>query len=386
MKVLHIVPGIERITGGPGRIAINLCNYLNLQGCDSYLLTTRDPLNRYELLDSNKIQDKIFFVERWSKETLAYSEELYSWMSCNARKYDIIHIHTLFNYPSLAASFCSYKAKVPYLIAPHGTLEDWSLSNKTWKKKIAYELIVKKQLKLAAALHATALPEAENFSVKTLNRKVFLVPNGIDEESLCTYSSPDIFLDQYPNLRGKKIIVFLGRIDPKKGLDLLAKAFSQVHGKFPCAHLVVVGAPTFDNVSFLGTAKSYFDLEGVGDAVTFTGMLSGNVKLSALAAASLYVAPSYSEGFSMSVLEGMSMGLPCIITKGCNFPEAQHADAAYVVDVSEQALANALLNCLTNPEQAEAVGNRAQKMINDHYTWKQVSSKLYSCYQEILSY
>ncbi|NEQ84896.1 MAG: glycosyltransferase, partial [Moorea sp. SIO2I5] len=139
-----------------------------------------------------------------------------------------------------------------------------------------------------------------------------------------------------------------------------------------------------DNIGFLPTAKDYFANAGCLDAVTFTGMLTGSLKYAALAAASIYVAPSYSEGFSMSVLEGMASGLPCVITTGCNFPEAAKADAAYVVDIDAEAIANALTQCLQFPQQAKEMGIRARQLIFEQYTWKRIAANLIDIYQAIL--
>ena len=124
------------------------------------------------------------------------------------------------------------------------------------------------------------------------------------------------------------MVLGLGRIDPKKGLDLLAKAFTKAHQVFPDTQLIVAGQ---DNTGFLPIAQNYFEEAGCSSAVKFTGMLTGEIKYAALAAANIYVAPSYSEGFSMSVLEGMASGLPCVITTGCNFPEA--SEVSEIVDI-----------------------------------------------------
>ncbi|NET52430.1 MAG: glycosyltransferase, partial [Merismopedia sp. SIO2A8] len=121
------------------------------------------------------------------------------------------------------------------------------------------------------------------------------------------------------------------------------------------------------------------------NSVTFTGMLTGQLKYAALAAANLYVAPSYSEGFSMSVLEGMASGLPCVITKGCNFPEAAAANAAHVVDIKSEAITNALIECLNNPQQAKAMGDRAHKLILEKYTWEQVATKMHKVYTTLVN-
>ncbi len=168
---------------------------------------------------------------------------------------------------------------------------------------------------------------------------------------------------------------------PKKGLDLLAPAFAKVHNKFPQTHLIVAGP---DSIGFLPTVKDYFKQAGCLDAVTFTGMVKGSLKYAALAAASFYVSPSYSEGFSMSVLEGMASGLPCVITTGCNFPEAAAAKAAYVVDIDADAIADALIECLSNSQQSKEIGDRAREFIFQNYTWEQAAKKLSQVYEDIL--
>ncbi|HTL88172.1 MAG TPA: glycosyltransferase, partial [Leptolyngbya sp.] len=184
-----------------------------------------------------------------------------------------------------------------------------------------------------------------------------------------------------PALRGKTLILFLGRVDPKKGLDLLAPAFAQAYAQFPEAHLVIAGP---DNTGFLPTARSYFEQAGCLEAVTFTGMLTGELKHAALAAAALYVAPSYSEGFSLSVLEGMASGLPCVFTTGCNFPEAAIANAAEVVEVDAIAISKAMQRQLADREAAIALGQRAQQFIFQHYTWDQIAAQLVQSYRNIL--
>lgn len=109
-------------------------------------------------------------------------------------------------------------------------------------------------------------------------------------------------------------------------------------------------------------------------------MLTGELKQAALAAAAIYVAPSYSEGFSMSILEGMASGLPAIITTGCNFPEAAVAEAAHVVDVSAQAIGDALVQCLQDKSAASALGHRAKAFILRNYVWEQSAKKLMKAY------
>jgi glycosyltransferase involved in cell wall biosynthesis len=113
-------------------------------------------------------------------------------------------------------------------------------------------------------------------------------------------------------------------------------------------------------------------------------MLTGQQKLAALTAAQVFVAPSYSEGFSMSVLEGMAAGLPCILTTGCNFPEAGAAGVAHVVDLNANAIAQALQTCLQNLHQAKEMGDRARDFIFKNYTWTVAAQTLKQVYTDIM--
>ena len=142
---------------------------------------------------------------------------------------------------------------------------------------------------------------------------------------------------------------------------------------FPNIHLLIAGP---DNIGFQSTAEKYFVKAGVESSVTFSGMLTGDLKQSALTMADIYVAPSYSEGFSMSILEGMAAGLPCIITTSCNFPEAAKARAARVVPPAKEALSTALIELLQSPEEAKKMGERANSLIAENYTWQKVSYRL----------
>ena len=133
------------------------------------------------------------------------------------------------------------------------------------------------------------------------------------------------------------------------------------------------------------TAQSYFAEAGCLSQVTFTGMVKGELKLSMLAAAQIYVAPSYSEGFSMSILEGMAAALPCVFTTRCNFPEAQAAKVAREVAVNADAIASALIHYLRSPQQAAATGECARQFVFENYTWDSIARRLANDYAALLN-
>lgn len=302
------------------------------------------------------------------------------WLAFQLKNYDLVHTHTAF---APIVSFTHWLCRlygIPYITTPHGMLEPWALSYKARKKRLYFNWIEKPGLKGAGAIHAIATPESEHIKALGFPQTV-LVHNGLHSQGYEVSADPRLFYQHFPATCDKTIILFLGRIDPKKGLDLLAPAFAMVKARFPHAHLVVAGP---DSIGFMPAVEEYFSQAGCLNEVTFTGMLTGELKQAALAAASAYVAPSYSEGFSMSVLEGMAAELPCVITTGCNFPEAAIARAAHVVDIEAQAIGDALILCLQNKADAGALGRRARDFIFKNYTWEQSAEKLVHIYESMI--
>ena len=385
MKILIVIPYVASSYGGTSKIVIEVVQGLSALGLSIDLITTNAsvtnsldvPLNIWIPEKGYRVQ----YFSSWHRNDFVISTSLISWLFTHLNDYDLVHTHTLFAPLISFTNWMCLLRKIPYIATPHGMLEPWALSHKAWKKKLYYTLLEKPVLRQANAIQGTASSEADN--IKNLSfKKTFFVPNGIHSNQFEVLPDPEIFYQHFPNTRDKTLILFLGRIDPKKGLDLLAPAFSRVRAQFPEAHLVVAGP---DSIGFLPTAKSYFAQVGCLDAVTFTGMLTGSLKFAALATASLYVAPSYSEGFSMSVLEGMASGLPCVITTGCNFPEAAKNKAAYVVDINANKIADALIECLSDPQESKAMGERARRFIFQNYTWEQVAKELMLVYKMTVS-
>lgn len=385
MKILIVVPALGSIYGGPSKSVIELTQALGNKKIDVDLVTTN--ANGFETLDVplncwlEKDNYRIQYFPYWALKDYKISCSLSKWLWNNVKNYDLVHTNAIFSYAILPAYWACQKNRVPYIITPRGMLEPWALSYKAWKKRFYYALFEKPALNRANAIQMLASTEAQRTKSLNLKAPFTIISNGVHRKDFEPLVTPELFFEKFPQTKNKQLITFLGRIDPKKGLDLLADAMGKIHHQFPQAHLLIAGP---DNINFLPTAKQYFTDANCLDKVTFTGLLTGELKYSALSAADIYVAPSYSEGFSMSVLEGMASGLPCIITTGCNFPEAAEANAAYVVDINAEEIANALTECLQNPHKANATGKLARKLVLEQYTWDSIASKLVNTYAAII--
>ena len=379
MKILFVIPALGSVYGGPSQCVLDLAQVLGDRGIElDIVTTTANGATQLNVPTHAWIKEKSYRIQYfpyWNLLDYKLSWSLTHWLFQHVADYDLVHTNAIFSYTNLPAHWACQLYQIPYIMTPHGMLEPWALSYNSWKKKLYFYLFEKLSLQRATAIQALASTEAINLQRLGIKSPVVIVPNGIHQNNFQNLPNPET--------RHKMLILFLGRIDPKKGLDLLAAAFKKVHAQFPQTHLIIAGP---DNIGFSPTVKRYFAEVNCLEAVTFTGMLTGSLKFAALAAADLYVAPSYSEGFSMSVLEGMASGLPCVITTGCNFPESKIEKAALVVDIDAKHIADALLLCLVNPEEAKQMGDRARQFIFENYTWNNIAYKMEQIYSKILTF
>lgn len=386
MNILMVIPAVGNVYGGTSKCVFELAQALGKLGISVDIITTNaNGKTKLDVSLNIWIQQKNYRIQYFSYLSWGdykVSGSMTKWLFENVTNYDLVHTNAIFSLSNLPAYWACKLHQVPYIITPHGMLEPWALSYKAWKKRFFYALFEKPALNYANALQMLASTEAEQLKLLGIKSPLAIVPNGIHHQDFENLPDPELFYQQFPDTRNKKLILFLGRIDPKKGLDLLSTAFSKVHKQFPQTHLIVAGP---DNIGFLPNVKNYFTEAGCLDAVTFTGMLTGKLKYAALAAATIYVAPSYSEGFSMSVLEGMASGLATVITTGCNFPEAAKAGVAHVVNINAEEIATALSKCLQHPKQTQAMGDRARQFIFEQYTWERIAIRLIEVYTAILN-
>jgi glycosyltransferase involved in cell wall biosynthesis len=264
------------------------------------------------------------------------------------------------------------------MVSAHGYLERWAFREKSWKKKPYTWLVERQTLNRAACLRALTRTEIDDYRRIGVSAPIALIPNGV---SIPEDTSSNEFLEKFPELRDKSLVLFLGRIHHKKGLDILCHAWADRSRRDH--HLVIAGpkdSPAFRQI------KSLVGSLGIERSVTFTGMLQGGMKWSALAASDLFVLASRGEGFSMAALEAAGMGVPLLLSDCCNFPEVADLQCGWVVRPEIGAVAEALGEaCDTSSSKREEMSHRCQKMIQDRYTWKAIARQMSEVYQGLLA-
>jgi glycosyltransferase involved in cell wall biosynthesis len=287
-----------------------------------------------------------------------------------------VHIHGLWEHSSAAAAHKARGAKKPYIISAHGMLEHWALAHKRIKKLIYAALVERSNLQAASCLHALTEMEAQDYRRFGLRNPIAVIPNGVEVPAQL---SSKAFLDRYPELLGKRLILFLGRIHYKKGVHILARAWSQIAMRWPEARLVFAGPDSQDTQCAL---EQQIDSLGITNRVKFTGMLNAEQKWSALAAADAFVLPSYSEGLSVSVLEAMGAGRPVIVTRECNLPAVSEHGCGWVIEADAGALESTLHELLRSPARClVAMGDNGRLLVKQRYAWPVIGRQVSELYE-----
>jgi glycosyltransferase involved in cell wall biosynthesis len=296
------------------------------------------------------------------------------------RRSDALHIHGLWEQSTALSARLARQAGVPYVMSAHGMLEPWALVNKRFKKMLYSFFVERANVASASCLHALTLAEERQYRKFGATAPIVVIPNAIDVPSSAHASD---FLDCFPELRGKRLILFLSRLHSKKGADLILRAWSTIAGSFPDSHLVLAGP---DSEGTKAKLQLFVQSFGLGHSVSFPGMLSGPAKWGAFAAATAFVLPSQSEGMPVSALEAMAMGVPVIVTKACNLPTVSQYKAGWEVEVNVSSLQTALLECLQNtPETNQLIGRRGKQLTTERYSWPVILQQFHELYNWLLA-
>lgn len=365
MKILHAVPGLSSNAGGPSRSIPALASSLGSRGFEPFLL--RRKLNN-EVTFPDNVEPAEFYGNRVSVKSEA-NISLASFLG----RFDIVHSHglwTSFNHYIAAAS------SDVMVVAPRGTLEPLALNHKWLKKRIAWWLYQRRDLKKAKAFHATSQREAENIRRLGFRQPIAILPNGVD---LPQISHESLVVENKDS--AKKIALFLGRLHPIKNLPSLITAWSHVA---PLDwHLHIVGDDDHGHRKVLENQASS---QGVKDRVFFFPPVSGTAKAKVFQDANLLILPSYTENFGIVVAEALAHGLPVLTTTGCPWKELVRQRCGWWVEPTPEGIATAL-NEVVSIESGElhTMGDCGREWVLNNYQWPMIAEKTELFYEWILN-
>lgn len=389
MRVLHVIPSISTRHGGPSFALDLIARSLVQSGIEVDVATTDDdgPGQRLTAGSSPLARQDGYKIHFFPKQTEFYkvSLPLGRFVRDRVCDYNLIHIHALFSFVSISAARTARRLHVPYIVRPLGVLNRWGMENRRrFLKRMSVRMIELPILLNAAAIHYTA--EAERSEAAVVHPAIAEIPSfviPIPIERSADHVNRTEFCLLFPAVAGKRVVLFLSRLDPKKGIELLLESFKRVSAGQSDLLLVVAGdgAPSY--------VESLRELAGelrISENVLWTGHLGAADKAAAFAAATMFVLPSYSENFGVAAAEALAAGVPSILSDQVAFAtDAREAGAAVVVRPEVDDLSSAMVHVLANTALREQLSINGATLARALYSPQAIGEALVEQYRRIVS-
>ena len=326
-------------------------------------------------------------VRYFSKQTEFYkvSLPLRRWLSAHVADYDIVHVHALFSYASLVGARAASRNRVPYIIRPLGVLNRWGLENRRrWVKALSLRVFELPLMRRAAAMHYTSRMEMQDSARFRLTNQQVVIPIGIDLSAFDKLPERSIFFEKHPETATTRNILFLSRIDEKKGLDLLINAFSSIAPEHPEVRLIICGD---GDPALVTSLKQQASSMGISNCITWAGFIQGEMRLAAYVAAEMFVLPSHSENFGIALLEAMAAGLPCISTDQVALAvDAAQEQAVQLSARDPMAIKEAIHSLLMSMTQRQGLSAAARRIARRDYSLPAMGASLNQLYNDVVSH
>ena len=381
MRVLHVIPSVSPKRGGPSLAVLAMVRALRARGVDAEIATTTDDGEGVLDVPVEQLTERegvpVRYFDRWSPplravREFAYSRPLADWLARFIRDYDLLHVHAIFSYPSTQAMRVARAQAVPYINRPLGQLCQWAIRHRGWKKRLYLYLAERANLSGAAGVHFTTEQERTEANVVEPGLPGFVIPHGVSAAALIPEARPRLrAMLQLP--ADEPVILFLGRIHPVKGLELLIPALSRLAAeRFTFA---LVGDA--DSLAYEAQVQALLAASGLTARTRRLPFATGEQKQILLQGADLFVLTSHSENFGLAVVEAMAAGLPVVVTPGVGLAElvARH-QLGEVAPMEVAGIAAALRKQLAQPNRRIEIGCAARQLVEVAYSWPAIAKRL----------
>jgi glycosyltransferase involved in cell wall biosynthesis len=386
LRILHVTPALSTRQGGPARTLIESLIALDNWDFECSIFATdllepaaTSPRNRAtfaDLPDGAEMLDVRLYRAAFPRR-FAYSRELARALSKEARRYDLLHIHSLYLYPQLAAFRAAKRTRISYVVSPHGVLDPIIRERSRTSKAINDRLWVRQMLSEAKGILCMTELEATFVRGFGVQAPTFVVPSGISTRTFDATGDATRFRSRFLRGNAGRVVLSLGRISHIKGIDILIRAFAAVSRAAPDALLVVAGP---DDEGLTPQLAEFAAKLEIAHRVTFTGELLGADRLDALSAACIAAVPSKTESFGRAMLEAMAAGLPVIVSRHVRLAsDIESAGAGVVCERTPEAFAAALGSLFRSQTQRAALGRSARTFAHG-YDWQVIAPKLAAVY------
>lgn len=381
MRILHICAYSWEI-GGPPKV---IFDHAEIALSNGHQVTILSPISPGETPYPTPAGAQLILCQRTlliSRFFREFSGELYRYLQKNIQHYDIVHCHGLWHFGSLAPFLID--RRVAKVITPHGVLDKWVYDHHRWKKRLIDTLAQKSYLRRANLVHVLSTDERNDLQryLGYQHPNVVVIPNGVKLSDFRQLPPKGTFRKAYNIPTNQKMVLFMSRLNAKKGLALLLPAFRDYVRKHPETILVLAGADD----GYEASTRQFIEQHQLSDSIRMVGILTGDIKKAALAEADLFVLPSYSEGFSMAVLEAMAVGTPTLVSDKVGFSDVirQHEAAGLVTELTTDGVRSGLEKLLGDEALRQRISRNATALLQTHYDINIVARQLLDAYANVV--
>ena len=379
MHILHVVRGLEPELGGPPRFVVALTSALKEIGMNSSIYGTEPAAGEGSAIPAPDADVRLFKRGPLAGIWPGHSPEMRRELNETVGQFDVVHVHEPWHYPNHAGTRAALDSDVPLVISPHGAYAHLALKKGRLKKRLYSAVLERRSLQQVTAFHALTAQEASDTSARVSPANTHVIPAGVDPEEFARLPDPGEFDQLHPEAEGKQVILFLGRLNRVKGLDILIEGFRLATKDRDDVHLVIAGP----DEGYGGAARGLVSAASLESKVSFIGPIYDDAKLSALSRADVFALTSYGEGFSVAVLEALAASLPVIISRECNFPAVSEAGAGLEINLDPGEFARSLTVLLDDPSRLEDMGAKARTLTIGPYSKSAFAESFREFYQGI---
>ncbi len=390
MRVLHVITAIPPASGGPTSVVRALTAEQVTAGLQVAVCTSDRDNPSSRVLNSGFLRQMLIqevnlqvFACEWSGPVL--SLDMRRWLRAHIVEFDLVHVHGLYRFPPSYAAWLARRRGVPLIMRPHGNLDPFlyrQSSRSLLLKRLWERWFDLPNLHGASAIHYTSEDERKRAAFLNLRAPSFVVPNGLEWARFANLPTPGAFRVQL-GIGDVPLVLFLSRLNFKKGLDLLVPAFAKVHAHHPDAVLAVVGP---DNEGYGAKVRAWVTEHGLQACVRFVEHLQGEAVLQAYVDADVFALPSYTENFGMVVAESLACGTPVVISDQVNIHgEVREAGAGLVTHCDADEVAEAIGLLLADAPRRAAMGVAGRELVQRKWTWDVVAKQLTAEYERVIA-
>lgn len=385
MRIIHAISTLAGKAGGPPVAVMAMARAAAALGHDTVIHATDHGMTAEELRaapEASSDRVRVVVHRHIPPGGLTRHASLGLWraLAREVGQSDVVHLHSLYMFQDWAVWRECRRAGVPYILRPAGSLDPFIVRRHRWRKLPAELLFQNRVTRDAALIHFTSESEQELAQPFIFGRPGAIVPLGVDVERFAVASAAP-FRARFPETQGRRIVLFAGRLNFKKGIEILIPAFAEAAARHEDALLVLAGP----DGGFAARARALVEEHGIAGRTLFTGHLDGELLAAVYAAADLFVLPSRTENFALAAAEAMAAGVPSLLSAEVQIAtEAAKQGACRLVARTIADWAKAIDALLEDPEAARLLKERARSHARRTYGWEAIGPRLIAMYQEAI--